>query len=170
MAYVEVIDDAYTYVTRHATEDQWDCDDTCTDHSIRGVRQVKKGRYHDLAVGFDLDRDKTYYLLYATYGTGCSFCHQDGEIVFIDLFEDEDAAEANRKRLEEHNRIENQLNSRYYYGQQLSKAERKKLEKTHQSYTATLMSECGQEYQFHVPWHGYFERLDNIEVEAVLVE
>ena len=135
---VQIVDDVYSEVTRHADpDDRWDADDTYTSHSIRGFKVVKG--YYDLAVGFEPSYDKTYFLLYATYSTGDSFSHHEGEIEFVDLYEDENVAYENLRRL-----------------QQLEAG-----------YSAKLLHENGEEYIFNVPWVGYFESLSDLEVTAI---
>ena len=139
MAYnVEIVDDEYTEVTRHADPDeQWDADDTDTSHCVRGFKV--SDRYYDLSVGFEPEYGKTYFLLYATYSTGDSFSNHGGRIEFVDLYEDENVAWENHRRLDRHG----------------------------EGYSAKLLHESGEEYMFSVPWVGYFESLENLEVLAV---
>lgn len=135
---VEIVDRTYGEVTRHSDPDsQWDNDDTCTSHDIRGFKVTKD--YYDLTVEFEPNYDKTYFLLYATYSTGNSFSHHEGEIEFVDLFEDENVAYENLRRLERHK----------------------------EGYSVKLLHESGEEYSFSVPWIGYFESLSDLEVMAI---
>jgi len=134
---IEIIDDTYTEVTRESDPDeQWDGDDTCTSHDIHGF---KIGKYGDLSVRFEPEYDKTYFLLYATYSTGCSFSQHEGEIEYVDLYEDENVAWENYRRLDKHG----------------------------EGYSAKLLHESGKEYTFSIPWIGYFESLQDLEVMAI---
>lgn len=162
MAEVVVEDDAHTYVTREATEEQWDGDDTHTDHSIRGIREAVM--YSDLTVDFDLVEGQTYYLLYATYQTGCSFYTETGKIEYIGLYRELKVAKENLGRVQKHNETEQKLNDRW---DPPTKKERRALAKDHESYSVPLVTEKGQKYLVHVPWHGYFERLEGVDIEPV---
>jgi len=135
---VDIVDNGYTEVTRHADPDErWDGDDLSTDHSIEGFN-LRKESYGDLEVGFEPDFDKTYFLLYGIYSTGDSFHHEEGRIEFVDLYEDGEVAWENYRRLEASN-----------------------------EYTVTLKHETGKEYGFYVPWRGYFESLTSLDVLGI---
>ena len=153
---------AYTHVTREATEDKWDGDDTATDHHIEGIKRAVM--YTDLEVGFELEEGRTYYLLYALYSTGDSFHHESGVIEYIGLYQDEKVAKENQGRLKKHNDVEEKLTDRW---DPPSKAVRNKLAKNHNSYSCSLVTENGQEYLLHVPWHGYFEHLEGVDIQPV---
>ncbi len=161
MADVVVVDDAHTYTTRAATEDQWDCDDTHTDHNIRGIKEAVM--YSDLTVGFELEEGRTYYLIYALYSTGCSFCHETGRIEFIGLYEDEKVASENLRRLEQHHKDDQALDR----WSDTSAKEKRKIAKRHNPVSVELITEKGQEYLLHVPWHGYFENLEGVDIQPV---
>ena len=164
MTDIEIIDDAHEYVTRSSDPDErWDCDDTDCDHSIEGFRVAPKRGYSDLTVNFDAEYDTNYFLVYAIYDTGCSFCSTGGRIEFIDLFEDEQVAQENVRRINEHSVNESLLNGY----QKVSAKQKKKLAKTHETYSVTLINGDGQEYQVHVPWHGYFESLASVNMDGV---
>ena len=147
---IKIIDNVHYGVSREATEDQWDRDDTYEDHNIEGIEVPKsKNAYYDLEVGFDILHGVDYYLLYGIYNTGDSFGHDDGRIEFVDLYEDRNVAEDNAKRLRKHN--DDNRNDFMKDGY----------------YSAKLLHESGKEYDFHVPWKGYFENLSYLEVVAV---
>ena len=172
MTKILVKDEARTVVTRAGDpEDCWDGDDTSTDHYIRRIEIVGKKDYYDLQVAFDIDPTRPYYLVYAIYSTGDSFHHEEGRIEYVGLYEDLSVAHENANRIRQHNETYRQLNDRWYHSsQQMSKEKLKKLEKNFEPYMIRLVTETGQEYDVHVPWNGYFERLTYVAVESVLVQ
>lgn len=139
---VKIVDNIHYGVSREATENQWDRDDTYEDHNIEGIEVVKTG-FYDVEVGFDILHGMDYYLLYGIYSTGDSFGHDEGRIEFVDLYEDREVAEENAKRLRAHN------------------------DEKKDSFSTKLLHENGKEYDCHVPWKGYFERLSYLEVKSV---
>jgi hypothetical protein len=170
VAKIQVVDEARLYVTEPGDpDDRWDRDNTATEHYIRGIRVVGEKDYYDLQTAFDIDPKRPYFLMYAIYSTGDSFGHDEGRIEYVGLFEELEFAHENVARIRRHNEIYQQLNDRWYRSsKQMSKEQLKKLEKSFEPYTVRLVTEDGQEYDVHVPWHGYFERLIDVEVEPVL--
>ena len=141
---INVIDEVFYGVSREGDpNDTWDRDSTYEDHNVTGIRVVEG--YSDLEVGFTPEPNKDYWLLYGIYSTGDSFGTDDGRISYVDLYEDRGVAEENAKRLRKHN------------------------EGNEDCYSCKLIHESGKEYQFHVPWKGYFERLSYLEVKAVRI-
>lgn len=170
MSYVKVIDVVHVSVTREGDpNERWDGDDTYESHHIKGIKVVDEGSYYDFVAAFDVDPSKTYYLLYTIYSTGNSFSHEEGKIQFVDLFETLEKAQKNLKRIEEHNKTYKKLNDRWARPSKEEQRELNKLKKTFDEWSVRLVTESGREYDFHVPWHGYFERLTTVEIEPVLV-
>jgi hypothetical protein len=105
-----------------------------------------EGSYFDLVVPFEVEPEKTYYLVYAEYTTGDSFGSTSGHICWIDLFATElkanDAMDAALADPPDGATWE----SRYSF-----------------KYT----DEAGNESTGSRPWVGYFEHLDKMEVLAV---
>lgn len=142
MAHYKVLYDSWTDVTREAVEDEWDRDDTATSHSIEGFEVVGKDDYFDDSVSFEPAYKHPYYLLYVLYGTGDSFSHDEGQIMFVGLFEKEENAKRNEKSIHDH-------------GEEIS---------------MSLLAEDGDnlvKYQIDAPWVGYFECLEDVRVEVV---
>ena len=140
---VKVIDNVYGGITEEANpNDSWSRDSTYEDHNIEGIRVVDG--YYDLEVGFEVEPGRDYWLLYGIYSTGDSFGTDDGRIEFVDLYEDRLVAEENAKRLRKHN-------------------------DEGEGFSCELVHESGKDFQFHVPWKGYFERLSYLEVQPVRV-
>lgn len=137
---VFIQDDAIAEVTREATEDQWDYDDTHTSHSVRGISFTLKDYEDSLDLDYEPIVGKDYYLLWATYSTGDSFHTETGCIVFIDLFKNKEDANECVKTLKQ--------NSTGEY-----------------VYSTTLKSGNGKPWTFSIPWNGFFESLEEIHVE-----
>lgn len=146
MTRVRVNNESYTEVTRERDpDDRWSGEDTYTSNSIDSIRVVGEKDYHDLTVGFEVEEGKDYFLLYGIYSTGDSYSHQEGCICYVDLYQDREFAEANRKILADHYHIKEGKNE----------------------WTAELLLEDGQKMPFCVPWKGYFESLTELVIEVV---
>lgn len=147
----KVISDYREWTTREADHtDEWDRDDTDRENSIEGIS--KTGGYLDGTVSFDLVPDKPYYLLYGIYSTGDSFGHDSGRIEFVDLYESEAFAKDMQKRLETHDQKNSGYNVR------------------NPQWSVKLKTESGKRYDFHVPWLGYFEALEYVEIKEVYLQ
>ena len=159
---IRIIDKCYTYVTRQSDpNDSWDQDDTGTSHNIVGIEIATVGGYYDISVPFDIEQGKEYFLVYGIYSTGDSFHHEEGSITYVDLFQTHEKAMECVHRLEEHHRVHVGLETYY------PNKKREKPPKGYVDYTCVLMDDSEKEYKFHVPWHGYFERLSSLEVIPV---
>lgn len=133
--------------------------DTDESHDIRGFEVVpdKKNAWYDILVGFEPVKETTYYLLYVLHTDGDSFNNYSGKIAYVDMFQDEDKAWENARRIEEHHKINKELDS----------DGRQKPPKGYETYSVKLVLEDGTEYKHGVRWNGYFERLESIHVEPV---
>ncbi len=128
-------------------EDRWERANTSTQHYIYGF-EVDNGSF-DLAVRFDPEFDVDYYLLFAVYSTGDTFGHDaGGNIEFLGLYEKDETAELNQKRVEAQSSMD-EPEADYFHS------------------TVTLLSDFGIDYDFYIPWFGYFESLDYITIETV---
>ena len=150
---ITVIDDTYEEVTRSATEDQWDRDDTNTTHHISGIKLVGKNDYTDLTVPFKVEPGKTYYLLSVIYDTGDSFGRDEGRIEFIELYTDLELAKKNQAVIEDHNKKYRKV---YHYDRKTPKL--------------VMENQVGTEIDYYPTWYGYFERLSYVSVDSVMVE
>lgn len=141
--YLRVNSEYREYITRHATEDQWDRDDTARDWHFRNVYIVDKNAAFDLVVPFDLKPGDDVWVVLAIYSTGDSFGRDDRySVEYIDGFMDKHkardcarAVEATEKRWDDHTDKD-----------------------------ANWIREDGSAGKLeYVPWNGYFESLDNVE-------
>jgi hypothetical protein len=135
-------------VTREPTEgDSWDRGNTSTTWYVGDVYKedtksnpLPKGDYHTLDVGYKI-KPGTYYLVFAVYSTGDSFGHDEqSSIDFIDLFKTHDAAEECKSTL---------------------------VAVKQGVFSVPLTTSCGNQIQYSVPWTGYFDSLDYIEIKTV---
>lgn len=119
-------------------EDRWDRASTSSSHSIEGFEVDVK--WNDLTVSFEPDFNVPYFLLYAVYSTGDSFGHDAGaNIEYFGLFEKYETAKLNEKRLKTMT----------------------------DGGPCTLLTDFGIDFDIFIPWFGYFERLDYIDIEKV---
>lgn len=138
---IEINYDRYEYVTREASDanDPYDRDSTAADICINGIRVVSDC-YSDIDVPFDVVPGETYYLVWADYETGDSFGYDNNRVEFIDLFKSKELAE-----------------------------ECASIARAVKGYTYIFKRENGQDCTQSVPWTGYFESLNAINVEPVSV-
>ena len=139
-----------TWVTREATEPEWDRDDTDTSWSFEHVEIVKEKDSWDLAVPFDVEAGDTVYVVAAIYSTGDSFGHDDRDCCeYVDVFLDEAKAQAC-------------INA-------VDAARKSRSDNTEKG--LTWIREDGSEGKLdYVPWNGYFECLDEVRCETLEVK
>jgi hypothetical protein len=106
------------------------------DYNILGIEKiVNKNSYYDLCIPFDIIKNKNYYLVYAIYTTADSYRREQGNIEFIDLY-------INKNKAEDCvNKIKN------------SKED-----------SIIIENQNNNNYVFHKPWGGYFDKLESIEI------
>lgn len=153
-----------TQVVRTAdTTDEWDKDDTETITTVLGVETEETTRenemYCDIAVPFKVVSGKDYYLVFVVYSTGDSFSHEDGVVNYIDLFETREKAEKLAQIIQEH--------YSYCSNEQRWQDKKKKPPKGYSEFSLQYLNEEGQQMTLGVPWTGYFERLQGINVQKV---
>ncbi len=138
MTNIEVNYGRREYVTRRATEDQWDRDDTAADISVYSISRKAEIGYRDISVGFDVVPGQNYWLLWADYNTGDSFGRDENIVEFIDLYQSPEAAEKAKKELSD-------------------KA----------GYSLPYTRDDGDVVSIHIPWEGYFESLNSLNITMV---
>ena len=138
---------AHTTVSREAeSDDQWDRDDTSTSWSVYGlvISDNKPTGYgsEEIDVPDDFCKvDDILYAVYAVYSDGDSFGRDDGHnLEFIMAYKSKEAAEKAKKILE-----------------------------SCKDYNCEIELENGKTLTFGIPWNGYFESLDYINVEEFQV-
>lgn len=161
---INIISKKSTYVTREATRDKWDRDDTSSDWDVLGIRQVSEEEGNaELYAKFPIGINKTYWLVYAVYSTGDSFGRdENGSLEEIEIYEDEtmawDCAREIRKHADMYSAFE-----RTYSRPKMKKP------KDFDSYTVKVIGGDGKEIEVHTPWNGYFESLSYVEVRPVTI-
>jgi hypothetical protein len=161
-------------------EDEWDRANTHTDHSVEGIKVVDDNSF-DVIGAFEIDpaNPGVVYLVYAIYSTGDSFGHDSGYgIEFISVFKTQDKADKCAEQIEANAELY-KLNDMYYLShQEKEKRIKKVVEKLdgqvefdpngkineNQLYNAFYMDEKGGKVTISVPWNGYFESLDSVNV------
>lgn len=156
--HIEIDVSTYTQTTRHADPtDKWDRDSTAVETHINGIRIKTDKDYRDISLSFQPESGKTYYLLHATYSTGDSFGSDDGCKLYFELYRDEELAKRAHEQLEEHHRAYAALDKS------------KKTLKQFSPYSCEITVDGGSKQTVHIPYHGYFEGLDSIEITPVEV-
>lgn len=129
------------YVTRpRDPDDRWDNDSTEALIYIHSITEVKKADYKDVDVSFSVEHGKDYYVLWADYDTGDSFGRYCNQLELIDVFQTYAAADKARKELEE-------------LGEEC--------------YSREYTRDDGAIISIHIPWAGYFESLNSINIDSV---
>lgn len=124
---------------------------TSNNYDIYGLELTENNKYFDLTIEGNVERGDILYFVYGEYETGNSFHRETGCIEFIDVFREKQNAYDCQKELENHNK---KHKSGIY----------------DEDYFCQLKRENGTLYQYSIPWNGYFERLNFIEVKELLVE
>jgi hypothetical protein len=141
--YIKIINNSCTHVTRKSDpDDSWDRGNTDTYNDIQGIEIVEKDDWYDLETEFDLIKGREYYLVYCEYTTGDSFGSDGGRIDFIQLYKTLDKAEACIKDLRG----------------------------SDDKYSGKIIMESGRTLIYGIPWTGYFESLENLDVVYVMVQ
>ena len=139
------VDSHVTTTRERDTDDSWDRGSTSTTWYVNSIalprkleNEYKSGGPRDtIDYEGEVNLGDEMYLLYAVYSTGDSFGHDaDGMIDFISVHKDPAVAQYNH----------DQLNGA--------------------SGTVKLKSDDGTEWNYYVPWNGYFESLSYINVDS----
>jgi hypothetical protein len=120
-------------------DDSWSRASTAADYNIEGIQLTDK--YGDFIIDFDLKPGVYYYLVYADYGTGDSFGHDNNQLEYVDLFTTREKAEACQTALLSSDHVER--------------------------YSAGYYRENGQGVSVSKPWEGYFDHLNGIHIAEV---
>ncbi len=95
---------------------------------------------------FEINPDKIYYLVSVIYSTGDSFSHHEGNIDYIELYENLEMAEATKKMIEDSYNRKNK----------------------EESYGVEILSNNGNLYKISSsPWVGYLETLEYVTIDYI---
>jgi hypothetical protein len=124
------------------SEDAYDRADTWTDHTLESVHASEVERYMDNEfISFPLVAGETVYVLHAQWSTGDSFGNDEGSgYEIVGVYKTLAEAEMDKATLEAAD------NNSYK--------------------PVTLLHDI----PYHIPWHGYFESLDWLEINAFMVQ
>lgn len=130
------------WTTYSAPEDaEWDRDSTDGQVTVYGIR--RSDVYPDIMTTFEPIVGKVYHLIWAQYSTGDSFGTDGGQYEFIDLFESEEAAKDLVSYLENIEDV---------------------------NFDGNYIQEDGTEVRFYPPWIGYFEHLDFVKYQSLVLQ
>jgi hypothetical protein len=128
-------------VTRQRDPDeQWDGDDTEHDIHVNGIKPGTAGDFDVIVKG---PKQRSYYLVWARYGTGDSFSKEDGCITFIHACKTRQDAEF-----------------------LLSKVEQSGRQRKDSAGSTSVKLPSGDNCTFYTVWNGYFESFEGAEFEA----
>lgn len=120
--------DTTTWVTREGdSEDEWDRDSTDGSVEILSCKLSDIDAYDSLPIDFSATVGDEIWLVWAKYSTGDSFGTDGGKYELCSVFQDEQSARKEEKRLEEVT-------------------------------------------DYSVPWTGFFEDLDYVTVERMVIQ
>ena len=128
----------------------------------------KRGDYIEFSPIFE--SEDIVYVVYGIYSTGDSFGFAEGKGEILEVFDDIKKAKEFQMVAE----AENELKSDFWNMTPKEKALKKYhleqiLEKHRGSYTEDIYSGFAfDDKPYRVPWGGYFERLDRIEIQPLL--
>lgn len=150
----------HTHVTRESDpDDRWSGEDTSTDWYIRSIQGSNKDV--ELPARFELQEGKTYYLVYGIYSTGDSFSRQDrGCIEYVDIYKSAKSAQKAVAQLQTHYDLAK--------GWKWGDSKEKKPAKFNE-FSVDIVGGDGKNFTFSVPWTGYFECLDSLDVHAFVL-
>lgn len=144
-------------------EDEYSRPDTYTDHSFDDVVRVVD-QYPDVVACFDVDQNTEAFLVYATYSTGDSFGHDYNSCYeLIDLYVSKEKADQAVELIQLHER----WNSTRVFNRKSVVEDR--VEFVDPSYVR-LTREDQSQYDFFIPWYGYFESLVDVDVKRIRIK
>ena len=127
-------------------DDEWSRDSTSTDVYIGDMFEITKG-WSELESDIDFQKDKDYYLVWATYTTGDSFGRDSGNYEIIELFDSIDKAELMSKTIEDNYKVYEKESNTF-----------------NADYTVELTMNNGNVVRLCCPWKGYFESLECVNI------
>ena len=82
MTYIRIENEETYLESRHSGEQYGDWYESKS-HNVNGFTVVDEGSYFDLTVPYDVDTNKSYYLVYVEYSTGDSLADRDWETNYL---------------------------------------------------------------------------------------
>jgi hypothetical protein len=129
---------------------------TDEDHNLLGLIPVEDGQYFDMIVPFDLVAGEDYFLVYGIYSTGDSFSNQNGKLELVDVYTTREKADRCVKSICEHNALSATPHMK-----------KKGKNRQYDEHGVQLKNDAGVKYKFGVPWTGYFESLQDVNIEVL---
>ena len=138
--YVE-LDSTVITTNEPDSNDEWDRGCTETDWVVKGISRTDSA-YPSRVIDVYYDPEPgTYYLVFAVYSTGDSFGHDEkSSLEIFDIYKTLEEAKACKDTLEKAN-----------------------------DFSEMIITSTGKKFKTSIPWHGYFEHLNYIEIMPVLI-
>lgn len=145
--YLDLVTSSYGHNTSEADpDDRWSRASTSTSWTVEGVRLSEKDGHQSLAADFPVQIGDVVHVLYAVYSTGDSFGHDEGAYLeFLSVHKDYEVAKRNLEAVQGRDTAKNK-------------------------YTMVLEFDSGGKVERHCPWDGYFESLDYVRLESLVVQ
>ena len=146
--YIAINHQQYSDITREATRDEWDADDTSTTHSFNGYRIIPTDeKYWDFILPFNPNK-KDLYLVNVIYSSGDSFHRDDGCLCMVSLVDNCEDAVKIRDAIKKDNDTKDRHDCKS--SQLKVKLSNGKVEDIY----------CGT-------WQGYFESVKSVDIETL---
>jgi hypothetical protein len=142
----------HTEITREATEDEWDADDSRHTYSFEGTFSLSDNNLSfDFILNTPPEMDKDYYLVYVTYSTGDTFHHEEGCMCMVEFLDNcEDAVALRNALKKDYDAYDsNEYSPRAY------------------SFEMTLPKSGREIHVSTGTWKGYFESMDSINIQSM---
>lgn len=123
-------------------DDRWSRDSTRSTYEVTGA-WIGDGKRGDCPITYCEPGDKIY-VVWADYTTGDSF-GSDSSIEFLAAFKNRSRAEACKRRADEKNGYED-------------------------GWDIDVFLDGEESYRVHIPWLGYFEHLNSVNITEVVVK
>lgn len=145
--FLDLVTSSYGHETSEVDPtDEWSRASTETSWTVHGIRLQDKAGYESLRADFPVQVGDAVHVLYAVYSTGDSFGHDEGaSFEFLSVHKNYDVAVRNLRAVEGRTR-------------------------TNGNYSMTLEFDSGAKVERHCPWDGYFESLDYVRLETMIVQ
>ena len=147
---ISIINEHNTIVTKERdSRTEWDNRVTISTNKIEGFKVIEPDEEWgtvDLIVPYEIDSDKTYYLVSVIFTDGDSFNKNAGQIDYVDMYEDAKIANATKKSIENSYKDKNEKDS----------------------HSVEIFTNDGTAYKISSNnWTSYFNSLEEVRIDRI---